>query len=104
MQTHASNLRPSVRNNKPDSRPSTAPMDKTVSADQHPTPFPTSGNNFRTLSLLECAAFALAQLYPDDPENLAADYAVALAEFERLQCVKKRTDTVAVDAAAGDCT
>ena len=104
MQTHDSNLRPSVRNNKPDSRHSTAPMDKTVSADQHSTPFPTSGNNFRTLSPLECAAFALAQLYPDDPENLAADYAVALAEFERLQGVKKRTDTVATDAAAGDCT
>ena len=104
MQTHDSNLRPSVRNNKPDSRPSTAPMDKTVSIDKHPTPFPTSGNNFRTLSPLECAAFALAQLYPDDPENLAADYAVALAEFERLQGVKKRTDTVATDAAAGDGT
>ena len=80
------------------------PMDKTVSADQHPTPFPTSGNNFRTLSPLECAAFALAQLYHDDPENLAADYAVALAEFERLQDVKKRTDTVATDAVAGDGT
>jgi hypothetical protein len=104
MQTHDSNLRQSVRNNKPDSRPSTAPMDKTVSADQHPTPFPTSGNNFRTLSPLECAAFALAQLYPDDPENLAADYAVALAEFERLQGVKKCTGTVATDAAAGDGT
>ena len=104
MQTHDSNLRPSVRNKKRNSRPSTAPMDKTVSEDQHSTPFPTSGNNFRTLSPLECAAFALAQLYPDDPENLAADYAVALAEFERLQGVKKRTDTVAVDAAAGDCT
>ena len=103
MQANDSNLRPSVRNNKPDSRPSTAPMDRTVSADQHPTPFPTSGNNFRTLSPLECAAFALAQLYPDDPENLAADYAVALAEFERLQGEEKRTDTVAVDAAADDC-
>ena len=102
MQTHDSNLRPSVRNKKRNSRLGTAPMDKTVSADQHPIPFPTSGNNFRTLSPLECAAFALAQLYPDDPENLAADYAVALAEFERLQGVKKRTDTVAVDA-AGDC-
>jgi hypothetical protein len=55
-------------------------MDKTVSVDQHPTPFPTSGNNFRTLSPLECAAFALAQLYPDDPENLAADYAVCEAK------------------------
>ena len=104
MQTHDSNLRPSVRNNKPDSRPGTVPMDKTVSVDQHPTPFPTSGDNFRTLSPLECAAFALAQLYPDDPENLAADYAVALAEFERLQCVEKCTCTVATDAAAGDCT
>lgn len=104
MQTHDSNLRPSVRNNKPDSRPSTAPMDKTVSADQHPTPFPTSGNNFRTLSPLECAAFALAQLYPDDPENLAADYAVALAAFERRQGGEKCTCTVATDAAAGDCT
>ena len=79
-------------------------MDKTVSEDQHPTPFPTSGDNFRTLSPLECAAFALAQLYHDDPENLAADYAVALAAFERLQGVKKRTDTVAADAAAGDGT
>ncbi|OQX01815.1 MAG: hypothetical protein BWK73_44830 [Thiothrix lacustris] len=104
MQTHDSNLRPSVRNKKRNSRLGTAPMDKTVSTDQHPTPFPTSGNNFRTLSPLECAAFALAQLYPDDPENLAADYAVALAEFERLQGVKKRTDTVAADAAAGDGT
>jgi hypothetical protein len=97
MQTHDSNLRPSLRNNKPD-------MDKTVSADQHTTPFPTSGNNFRTLSPLECAAFALAQLYPDDPENLAADYAVALAEFERLQGGGKCTGTVATDAAAGDGT
>jgi len=104
MQTHDSNLRPSVRNNKPDSRPSTAPMDKTVSEDQHSTPFPTSGNNFRTLSPLECAALVLAQLYPDDPENLAADYAVALAEFERLQGGEKCTGTVAVDAAAGNCT
>jgi len=104
MQTHDSNLRPSVRNNKPDSRPSTAPMDKTVSADQHSTPFPTSGNNFRTLSPLECAAFALAQLYLDDPENLGADYAVALAEFERLQGGEKCTCTVATDAAAGDGT
>ena len=104
MQTHDSNLRPSVRNKKRNSRPDTVPMDKTVSVDQHPTPFPTSGDNFRTLSPLECAAFALAQIYPDDPENLAADYAVALAEFERLQGVKKRTDTVATDAAAGDCT
>ena len=104
MQTHDSNLRPSVRNKKRNSRLGTAPMDKTVSTDQHPTPFPTSGNNFRTLSPLECAAFALAQLYRDDPENLAADYAVALAEFERLQGVKKRTDTVAGDAAGGDCS
>ena len=104
MQTHDSNLRPSVRNNKPESRLGTAPMDKTVSTDPHPTPFPTSGNNFRTLSPLECAAFALAQLYRDDPENLAADYAVALAEFERRQGVKKRTDTVTTDAAAGDGT
>ena len=104
MQTHDSNLRPSVRNKKRNSRLGTAPMDKTVSTDQHPTPFPTSGNNFRTLSPLECAAFALAQLYPDDPENLAADYAVALAEFERLQCVEKCTCTVATDAAAGDGT
>ena len=104
MHPHDSNLRPSVRNNKPDSRPSTAPMDKTVSVDQHPAPFPTSGDNFRTLSSLECAAFALAELYPDDPENLAADYAVALAEFERLQGGKKRTGTVAVDAAADDGT
>ena len=104
MQTHDSNLRPSVRNNKPDSRPSTAPMDKTASEDQHLTSFPTSGNNFRTLSPLECAAFALAQLYLDDPENLGADYAVALAEFERLQGVKKCTCTVATDAAAGNCT
>ena len=85
-------MRPSVRNNKPDSRPSTAPMDKTISANQYPTPFPTSGNNFRTLSPLECAAFALAQLYPDDPENLAADYAVALAEFERRQGGEKGSD------------
>ena len=101
MQTHDSNLRPSVRNNKPDSRPGTAPMDSIVSADQRPAPFPTSGNNFRTLSPLECAAFALAQLYPDDPENLAADYAVALAEFERLQGGGKCTCTVAADPAAG---
>ena len=104
MQTHDSNLRPSVRNKKRNSRLGTAPMDKTVSTDQHPTPFPTSGNNFRTLSPLECAAFALAQLYRDDPENLAADYAVALAEFERLQGGEKCTGTVATDAAAGDCT
>lgn len=79
-------------------------MDKTASKDQQPTPFPTSWNNFRTLSPLECAAFALAQLYPDDPENLAADYAVALAEFERRQGVEKCTCTVATDAAAGNCT
>ena len=104
MQTHDSNLRPSVRNKKRNSRPGTVPMDKTVSEDQHSTPFPTSGNNFRTLSPLECAAFALAQLYPDDPENLAADYAVALAAFERLQGEGKCTCTVATDAAAGDCT
>ena len=103
MHPHDSNRRPSVRNKKRNSRLDTAPMDKTVSTDQHPTTFPTTGNNFRTLSLLECAAFALARLYHDDPENLAADYAVALAEFERLQGVEKRTDTVATDAAAGDC-
>ena len=53
MQTHDSNLRPSVRNNKPDSRPSTAPMDKTVSEDQHSTPFPTSGNNLGSLQKTE---------------------------------------------------
>jgi hypothetical protein len=36
------------------------------------------------------------------PENLAADYAVALAEFERLQGGEKCTCTVVVDPAAGD--
>ena len=46
----------------------------------------------------------LAKFYLDDPENLAADYAVALAEFERLQGGEKCTCTVATDPAAGNCT
>lgn len=104
MQTHDSNLRPSVRNKKRNSRLGTAPMDKTVSHRPAPYAVPHVREQLPHPLTAGMCAFALAQLYPDDPENLAADYAVALAEFERRQGGEKRTCTVATDAAAGDGT
>lgn len=57
------------------------------------TPFPLSGNNFRTVAYaetdLELSLMILALGFPaleDDSytdDDLAADYAVAMAEFER---------------------
>lgn len=62
----------------------------------HDTPFPSSGDNFRTLaradSDLELSLLILELVSPlldDDctPEELAEDYAVVMAEFgQQLEC------------------
>ena len=66
-------------------------------------PFPTSGNNFRTVAYaetdLELSLLVLELGFPvreDDCytyDNLAADYAVAMAEFEQQLATGKCTDT-----------
>lgn len=66
-------------------------------------PFPTSGDNFRTVALaetdLELSLMILEIGFPvqeDDGytyDDLAADYAVAMAEFERQMAAGKCTDT-----------
>lgn len=68
------------------------------------TPFPQTGNNFRTVAHvqtdLELAMVVLELGFPvldDDctPEELAEDYAVAMAEFQRqLDAKEKCTGTV----------
>lgn len=66
-------------------------------------PFPTSGNNFRTVAYaetdLELSLMILELGFPvreDDGythDDLAADYAVVMAEFERQMAAGKCTDT-----------
>ena len=66
-------------------------------------PFPASGNNFRTLAYaetdLELSLLVLELGFPvreDDSytyDDLAADYAVAMAEFKRQMAAEECTDT-----------
>jgi hypothetical protein len=66
-------------------------------------PFPTSGNNFRTVAYaetdLELSLMILELGFPvheDDGytyDDLAADYAVVMAEFERHTAAGECTDT-----------
>jgi hypothetical protein len=67
-------------------------------------PFPRSGNNFRTVAYaetdLELSLLVLELGFPvreDDSytyDDLAADYAVAMAEFKRQMAAGECTDTV----------
>lgn len=67
-------------------------------------PFPTSGNNFRTVAYAE-TDFELSLMilelgfpvHEDDGytyDDLATDYAVVMAEFERHKAAEECTDTV----------
>ena len=67
-------------------------------------PFPTSGNNFRTVAYaetdFELPLMILELGFPmreDDGytyDDLAADYAVVMAQFERQMATGECTDTV----------
>lgn len=67
-------------------------------------PFPASGDNFRTVAYaetdLELSLLVLELGFPvreDDSytyDDLATDYAVAMAEFQRKMTAGKCTDTV----------
>lgn len=67
-------------------------------------PFPRSGDNFRTVAYaetdLELSLLVLELGFPvreDDSytyDDLAADYAVAMAQFERQLAAEECTDTV----------
>ena len=68
----------------------------------HDTPFPLGGDNFRTVAHvqteLELAVVVLELGFPvlDDctDTELAEDYTVAMAEFQRQMAAGKCTDTV----------
>ena len=64
----------------------------------HDTPFPLGGDNFRTVAHvqteLELAVVVLELGFPDCTDTeLAEDYAVAMAEFQRQMAAGERTDT-----------
>ncbi len=77
------------------------------------TPFPHSGNNFRTVAIaetdLELSLMILELGFPvqeDDGytyDDLAADYAVAMAEFERQQACTDTVDNSLSASFVGSC-